>query len=151
MGAGYRVYGEEGVLYERYEGVHNNRTTERLYHEYLSDPTVTRGLICLQDWSKISSAQLDAVARRKQIDRLRALLKKPTEDWLVINYCPTKLSRSLTEMQRILWQGRDGVQFEMAGSPVELASLLGLPLSAIGKVLHCNLSSPVRRAAGRAF
>ena len=151
MGAGYRVYGEAGVLYERYEGVHNNRTTERLYHEYLSDPTVTRGLICLQDWSKISSAQLDAVARRKQIDRLRALLKKPAEDWLVINYCPTKLSRSLTEMQRILWQGREGVKFEMAGSPVELASLLGLPLSAIGKVLHCNLSSPVRRAAGRAF
>lgn len=148
MSVGYRVISEMGVLYVRYVGVHNIRMTEQLYQLYNDDPEVTPGLVCLQDCSKITKAQLDVEARRQQMARYRARLKHPDRDWQVLYYCPTKLSRSLTEMQRMLWHGRDGVQFQMADSPVMLADILRQPLARIEKLLRCDVLSSERRETG---
>lgn len=148
MGVGYRVFEALGVLYVRYEGLHNIRTTDQLYRLYGEDPDVRKGLICLQDCSKITKAQLDVEARRRQVARFRARLKDPERDWQVVYYCPTRLSRSLTEMQRMLWQGRDGVQFQMADSPVRLADILRQPLSTVEQMLVSDVITAQRHPTG---
>tara|TARA_Y100001956_G_scaffold63822_1_gene64214 strand:+ start:59 stop:502 length:444 start_codon:yes stop_codon:yes gene_type:complete len=139
MSVGYKVFETLGVLYVRFEGTHTTRIIDQLLPLYRKDDAVRPGLISLLDCARVTDAKLDVDARLKQMEALCELLSDPQRDWHVAYYCPTKLSRSLTDMQRMLWSRWQGVRFETIESKMGLAGYLGQPLSVIEDMLNCEV------------
>jgi len=140
MGVGYKVFESLNVLYVRFDGTHTTRLADQLLPLYRQDEHVRPGLISLLDCAGVTDAKLDVNARLQQMEVLADMLKDPLRDWHVAYFCPTKLSRSLTDMQRMLWSRWQGVRFETLESKMGLAGYLGQPLSVIEDMLACDVT-----------
>jgi hypothetical protein len=127
MSASYQVYKDHNLLYVRYAGHHATRQTNDLLPYYRLDPDVRPGLRCVIDCTRLINAKVDIEERRKQMAALRALLKHPADDWQLTYYCPNSVSQSLTSLQQKMWREFDGVDFKMATTFEELASILRHP------------------------
>jgi len=139
MSVGYEVLEPLNVLYVRFEGTHTTRLADQLLPFYRQDKRIRPGLISLLDCSRVKDAKLDVNARLEQMEILAGVLKDPLRDWHIAYYCPSKLSRSLTDMQRMLWSKWDGVRFETIETKMALASYLGQPMSVVEEMLRSDV------------
>ena len=135
MSVSYTILPDLGLHYVRYWGHHQTLQTDTLIEDYRRDRLVRPGLRSILDFSRILSAELDISKRRKQMELLYGMFKDPAVDWCITYYCPTDVSRSLTDMQQKMWEARSDVDFLLATRIEPIATKLGLPVKAISDLV----------------
>jgi len=136
MSVSYTILPDLGIHYVRYGGHHQTHHTDLLIEDYRRDRMVRAGLRSVLDFSRILSAELDVSKRRKQMDALYGLFKDPAVDWCITYYCPTEVSRGLTEMQQKMWEARPDVDFLLATKIESIATKLDVPVKAIRDLVN---------------
>ena len=135
MSVSYTILPDHGIHYVRYEGHHLTAHTDRLLEDYRRDRLVTAGLRSVLDFSRILSAELDVAKRRRQMETLYGMFKDPAQDWCITYYCPSEVSRGLTEMQQKMWEARPDVDFLLTSRLEDIALKLDVPLAVVRKLV----------------